>query len=304
MKKELLIGSMVVSLVLMLSGCVEQQTDDEIPPVESSLVTFQVTDKVTETFISVNVTFSEIRLFYQLDDNDSYITILSEPKTVDLVQLNLSHLNATLGVAEIEVGNYSKLWINVTNAVGVLNSTGETVNITVPSNWLKIQQLHLFNISKGNDTILVDIDLESSIHTFHGGEEYKFVPVISRIDHYHENQMKFREHNHSRIKNMVGNRKPVIDLLINGTLVKNQISLDSNVTYEFNASGSIDLDEDNLTYSWDFGDGTNATGSVVNHSYTDDQNTYQLWLTVSDGQDDAAYHIVIKIDHQGGQGQG
>ena len=289
-----------VGLFVLACGCVEEQEEGEV---ETGSVVFQVTDKVTEEFSHVNITFSEIRLFWQTeDDNESYIIVTSEPKTVDLIYLNLSHINETLGVAEIDVGNYSKLWINVSSATGVLNETNETVNITVPSGWLKIQQLHLFNIQKGNNTITVDIDLESSIHTFHGGEEYKFIPVISQIEHHHENQLEFREHNKSKIKNMVGNRKPAIDLLINGSLVKNTVDLEANVTYEFNASSSLDLDGDNLTYTWDFGDDTNANGSVVNHSYSGNQTTYQLWLTVSDGIDDARLHVVVKMNKQSGNG--
>jgi hypothetical protein len=301
MKKKIIGFCIAVGLLVLTCGCVEEQEEAEV---ETGMVSFLVTDKVTEVFDHVNVTFSEIRLFIQMEDNDSYITVVSEPTTVDLVYLNLSSINATLGVAEIEVGNYSKLWINVSEAVGVLNATGETVNISVPSGWLKIQQLHLFNVQKGNNTITVDIDLENSIHMFHGGEEYKFIPVIGQIEHRHENQLRFREHNHSNIKNMVGNRKPAIDLLINGTLVKNTVTLDANVTYEFNASGSLDLDGDELTYTWDFGDGTTSNGSVVDHQYTDDEKTYQLWLTVSDGVDDGKWHVVVKINQQTGNGNG
>ena len=298
----------VVGLLLLLSGCVEipdtdQDQDGDIEA-ELSAVEFRVTDKVTEEFSHVNVTFTEIRLFKQMEDDESYITIPLGEKTVDLVYLNLSNINETLGVEEIEVGNYSKLWINVSKAIGVLNETGETKNITVPSGWLKIQQLHLFNVQKGNHTITVDIDLEGSIHTFHGGEEYKFIPVISRIEHYHENELKFREHDHSKIKNMVGNRKPAIDILVNGSLVKNQVTLNADVNYTFNASGTLDLDGDDMTFLWDFDDGTTATGSVVYHNFTNDKRTYQVWLTVNDGQEESKEHITVKIDQSGGQGNG
>jgi len=287
----------IVVLLVLTSGCVEETTDQGETEANTALATFQVADKVTDDFNSVNVTFSELRLFYQSeDDNDSYVSVMSEEKTVDLINLNLSNINATLGVAEIEVGNYSKLWINVTNAVGVLNSTGAEVNISVPSGWLKIQQLHLFNITKGNHTITVDIDLESSIHTFHGGEEYKFIPVISTLEHTHEKELKFREHDQSKIKNMVGNRKPAIDIYVNGTVVKNTIDLDGNVSYEFNASATLDLDGDSLTYEWDFGDGTNASGAVVDHTYAEGQENYQVYLTVSDGEAEAQEHFLVKVD--------
>ena len=240
------------------------------------------------------------------EDNESWITITSTPKEVDLISLNLSHINASLGVAEIEAGNYSKLWINVTKAHGVLNSTGETVNITVPSGWLKIQQLHLFNISKGNNTITVDIDLENSIHTFHGGEEYKFIPVISSMDQQHENKLKFREHNHSKIKNLVGNRAPAIDVLVNGTLVKKNAWISANISIEFNASGTLDLDGDELTFTWDFGDGSELeTGAVVNHTFSDSEKNYNVTLTVSDGTNEAKLVINVHVNGWGnGHGQG
>jgi hypothetical protein len=290
----------IIAFTLVLSGCVEEDTtgdDDETPPATGTL-TFQVADKITEDFDHVNVTFSEIRLFYQNDsDNESYESIMSDPTTVDLIYLNLSQVNATLGVAEIEVGNYSKLWINVTNVTGVLNATGETVNITVPSGWLKIQQLHLFNITRGNHTITVDIDVEGSIHTFHGGTEYKFIPVISWLDHRHEKQLKFREHNKSRIKQLVGNRAPAIDIYVNETVVKNNIRLDGNISYEFNASATLDLDGDPLNFTWDFGDGTNVSyGAVVFHTYPEGKANYQVWLTVSDGEAEGKEHFVVKID--------
>jgi len=53
----------------------------------------------------------------------------------------------------------------------------------------------------------------------------------------------------------------------------------------FNASTSYDLDGWIVSYFWDFGDGTNATGIVVNHAYADD-GTYNVTLTVTD--DDGA----------------
>ena len=296
-KRYIFVGCIIIGLIVGFSGCFEETSQNGGEgTTETSFVEFKVTDKVTDVFTHVNITFSEIRLFSQTEDNNSYITVISDSKTVDLVYLNLSNINASLGVAEIEIGNYSKLWINVSKAVGVLTSTDETVNISVPSGWLKIQQLHLFDIQKGNNTITIDIDLENSIHTFHGGEEYKFIPVISRIEHHHEKQLKFREHDHSKIKNMVGNRKPAIDLLINGSVVKNKVTLDANVTYEFNASDTLDLDGDNLTYSWDFGDETTANESVVFHSYSDEKNTYQLWLTVTDGEEDSKLHVVVQIN--------
>ena len=289
-----LVLGIMLTIACIISGCVEEEQEEEPETTTNAVIDFRITDKVTEEFAHVNVTFSEVRLFYQ-DDDESYETIVSSPKTVDLVYLNLSQVNESLGVAEIEVGNYSKLWINVTDAIGVLAATNETVNITVPSGWLKIQQLHLFNLSKGNHSILVDIDLEGSIHTFHGGEEYKFIPVISQIEHRHEHKLQFKEKNENKIKKWVGNRKPAIDVVINDTVVKNKITLDANVEYEFNASGTLDLDGDDLNFTWNFGDNITGFGDVVNHTYSGDKPTYQLILTVSDQNYSAVWRVTVKM---------
>ena len=50
---------------------------------------------------------------------------------------------------------------------------------------------------------------------------------------------------------------------------------------EVDASQSTDVNGDALTYAWDFGDGTMATGATAQHTYATD-GTYTLTLTVSD----------------------
>ena len=296
MKMKMFLACTIVGLLVFASGCIEQETTEEETTVEMSSVTFQVTDKVTDDFDHVNVTFSEIKLHKQMeDDSSSWVIVEFEPKTVDLIALNLSHINETLGVAEIEAGNYSKLWINVSKAVGVLNSTGETVNITVPSGWLKIQQLHLFNFSKGNHTITIDIDLEGSIHTFHGGAEYKFIPVISSMNHQHEKKLKHHWKEYEEIKNMVGNRAPAVDILVNDTLVKKNAWVNADEDVEFNASATLDIEGDDINFAWDFDDGITAEGAVVTHSFSDSKNIYKVTLTVSDGTDEAIATITINL---------
>ena len=141
----------------------------------------------------------------------------------------------------------------------------------------------------------MDIDLENSIHTFHGGEEYKFIPVISRLDHHHEHQLRFREHNRSRIRNMVGNRAPAIDVLVNETLVKKNAWINANESTEFNASATLDIEGDDLNFTWDWDDGTSDTGSVVNHSFDGSKKLYKVTLTVFDGTDEAIAVITINI---------
>ena len=54
-----------------------------------------------------------------------------------------------------------------------------------------------------------------------------------------------------------------------------------DVLTEFDGSKSFDADGDNLTYTWDFGDGTTGEGAQVTHVYTTIGN-FVVTLTVND----------------------
>jgi PKD repeat protein len=51
----------------------------------------------------------------------------------------------------------------------------------------------------------------------------------------------------------------------------------------FDGSGSSDPDGDALSYHWDYGDGAQAAGATVSHTYAD-PGSYSVTLTVSDGR--------------------
>lgn len=60
------------------------------------------------------------------------------------------------------------------------------------------------------------------------------------------------------------------------------------------AEDSSDADGDELTYSWDFGDGSAGSGSVVTHAFTSagDKN---VQLTVSDGEENDTAAVTITV---------
>ncbi len=76
---------------------------------------------------------------------------------------------------------------------------------------------------------------------------------------------------------VVGNSAPVASFTLDPT----EGSAPLPITVD--ASDSSDVDNDPLTYVWDFGDGTTATGITASHTYTTAGN-YTITLTVSDGE--------------------
>ena len=61
-------------------------------------------------------------------------------------------------------------------------------------------------------------------------------------------------------------------------------TVDTGVVITFDASGSYDPDGgDIVSYDWDFGDVTSATGVIVEHAYADD-GVYTVTLTVTDDE--------------------
>jgi PKD repeat protein len=80
---------------------------------------------------------------------------------------------------------------------------------------------------------------------------------------------------------------PVALFTENATVVKTDEAI------HFNASDSYDLDGTIVSYVWDFGDGTIATGVEVDHAYTEvGDYTVTLTVTDNDGATDSATDMI------------
>ena len=276
MKMKIFVICAVVALLVFTSGCVEQEEEG----VKSSLTEIRIGDMPTDDFRHINVTFSEIRLHKSNNNDSGWVNISTNQTTVDLIYLHINNLTEQLGIEEIEIGNYTKLWIVVDNATGVLKATNQTIDFVVPSDALKIQQL--FKLHEGNNTITVDIDLNNSILV--RGNMYNILPVISRIQHHHEKKLKFSE-DEIEVEENGSRGKPI------------KASIGQNIT--FNATETYDIVGDDINYSWDFGDGTNGTGAVVVHSY-DQKGSYWVEITVNNGDQEFIKYIHVIVKQQGG----
>lgn len=72
--------------------------------------------------------------------------------------------------------------------------------------------------------------------------------------------------------------------------------IDENV--DFDGSNSLSPGGAQLTYDWDFGDGTNATGKEASHSYSE-SGAYMVTLTVSDGSKSDSNQKIVIVDPLG-----
>lgn len=273
MKLKIVIATILLIGSILLSGCVEQQSTGD----EYAVTDIRIGDAPTDEFSHINITFSEVRLH---SNETGWIneTIDAEDGTLDLIDLHLNDITDSLTILDLPIANYTKLWIVIDSANGTLKEDSTVVNLTVPSGILKIQQL--FKLGGGDNTITLDIDLNASILKYKGGEEYKLLPVIAGLSHQYKNEMKFKIQDKTKLKSMVENTKPVISILVNGNLTKHlNVNVGENIT--FNASGTIDIDGDDLTYEWDFGDENTSNEITVTQNYTA-KGTYQVTLTVTD----------------------
>ncbi len=75
--------------------------------------------------------------------------------------------------------------------------------------------------------------------------------------------------------NLGGDRPPV-------AVAGSSFSVQAGTTVTLDGTGSSDPDNDPLTYSWNFGDGSTATGSKPTHAFTT-PGTFKVTLTVNDG---------------------
>jgi len=279
MNVKKIILSLLMLFILVFAGCTENQetnqdTDDDV---SSAVTTIHITDAPVDDFSSVIITFSIVKL-HSNETGWTNITIDEENRTLDLLNLHLNNITESLTSIDLPSGNYTKLWLVIDNATGVLEGSTEEINITVPSNTLKIQQL--FKLTEGTNDITLDIDLNASIHSYKGGEAYKILPVLGGIMHKHNNQLQFKEQDKNKLKNKVENRKPVVTIIVNNEIT-HHINVEINESISFNATETFDPDGNELTYYWDFDDGSTNTSQETNHSFSE-KGSYQVSLTVSE----------------------
>jgi len=268
MKKAIIL---LVFSIMVLSSIFSGCTDTGL----ISYTTILISDAPSENFSHINVTFSQVKIHRYGDDNDSgWISFdMDGPKTVDMIYLHENDISEVLGVKDLIIGVYTKLWIIVDSATGVLKDSGEEIVFDVPSGDLKIQ--HPFIIQEDSTTIDVDIDLEKSVLYVPQGGVYKLLPVISRINIEYgdgDDDDDFEANAGDDYKGTLGEL------------------IDFNVS----AWGGVEP----YSWNWDFGDGNSSTDQNTTHAYSSGGD-YEVLFTVTDDTGAIATdEIEIEIDEE------
>jgi hypothetical protein len=270
---KVLATGFIVSL-LILSGCIQEKEPENGGTTEPenggttgeqlSFTTVLISDAPSDNFSHINVTFSQVKIHKYGNDNDSgWIVFDMKPKTIDLIYLHENNLSEELGVKNISVGTYSKLWIVVDAATGFLKETGEEIPFDVPSGDLKVQQS--FEIRKGNTTIDVELDLDRSLLYVPQGGVYKLRPQLGkmRIKYDKDDDDKKDEEDEFHVD------------------AGGPYGAEVNETIQFN--GSAENGVEPYAWYWDFGDGYNSTEQKPEHAYGAVGN-YTATLTVTDDE--------------------
>jgi len=70
------------------------------------------------------------------------------------------------------------------------------------------------------------------------------------------------------VDNKGGSSVTTVDLFANSVPVPKFSFISNGFYYKFDASATTDADGEELTYSWDFGDGSSDSGKVVEHAFS------------------------------------
>ena len=148
--------------------------EDETEIVKGSgRIIFAAKDKEADmsSIIGIKMTINDIKV---QSPGYGWITLSSEPKTFDLLELKSEGSAILLSNSQIEKGVYTQIRLNISN-VTVVDSNGNN-EAKLPSGELKIIG-NLFVNENSTSTALFDFSADDSLHQ-NGNGDYIFAPVI------------------------------------------------------------------------------------------------------------------------------
>lgn len=172
----------VAGLMLAGAGCygsTSVQTDVSAPAPEPAptaaqgRAVFTVTDAATALtgVTAVQVTVDKLEAH---SATQGWVTVSTEPKTYDLLQLKATSSSALLADAQLAADTYDQVRLNISNVT--LTANGKAQQVKLPSNTLKI--VGSLTVSAGQTaTASLDFMVDKSLHVTSDGK-YILAPVV------------------------------------------------------------------------------------------------------------------------------
>jgi chitodextrinase len=194
--------------------------------------------------------------------------------------------------ATVSPGAYETLTLTVTSAEGVLANSSETVTFELPVPTVSLS--HPFVIAAGTSTLTIVLDLERSVQR--SGRRYVLTPVVPYLELTGSNGTSQRfETPKEQLE--AADAEPVIIVKVGGRLGP-RIQAEIGTALYFDASESYDPEGTVLEFSWDFADGTIATGQVATHAFQE-RGVYDVTVTATDGNSTVATLVTVAVAGEG-----
>jgi hypothetical protein len=206
---------------------------------------------ITEALVNI----SHVNVHYEGTNgtNGSWITVVNESQTFDLIQLQ----NATdfLGAVTLEAGWYTQIRLYVESALVTID--GVQYDLKISSKNVKLITPWLMQDNE-TLTLILDFDVHKSVHKT-GNDKYIMKPTIKVI-----------QDGGTGFECDAGG--------------KYEAGINETIQFNGTAWGGVEP----YTWYWDFGDGNSSTSQNPTHAYMY-EDEYEVILTVTDANNDVAY---------------
>ncbi len=172
-----LVVTALVALGLATAACGAPEVVGPAPPEEpapaaTGTVEIRATDAPPENVSSIGVTVSNIEVHRALATEDGWVTVVSEEKTFDLVEI--AGAEVFLGEKEVEAGRYTEIRLDVTRVS--VTADGQTYDARLPGDKLRV--VRSWEVKAGERTILtLDFEAEKFV-VITGAGQAQVKPVL------------------------------------------------------------------------------------------------------------------------------
>jgi hypothetical protein len=157
--------ALIAAAAVVFGACASSETDSPTTQAAMGTVEIRATDAPAEGVTSIMVTADNIQVHMADADEDSWITVVDEEKTFDLVEIEGAEV--FLGEADVEVGQYTQIRLDVTEVIVTIDGVETTARL--PSGKMKV--VGNWDVREGETTVLT-LDFEAD----------KFVVVTGQGD--------------------------------------------------------------------------------------------------------------------------